>query len=231
LKPINYIIALSLLTAGCLQTTGTLEIRGKVVDEITKETIPGRGIIIKALVGKDENKVAVDAGKLSTDSSGYFTYTLQKEKDAFYYDFCIVGDSDYVFRTVRLGLEYMENNAKFLSFSLSKLVGLTVKVFRKSSIPECDTLDMTLETDRIDGRLFHPYRIENYGLAGKFAGRMEGVNIVWTGGQVNSALKARVYANRLTRLSWRLWRNGSRKEFTDTITCRRNSANIIYFSY
>ncbi len=44
-----------LLLAGCLNTEGTLEIKGKVIDEYTKKQIPGRDIIVQGIIEKNNS--------------------------------------------------------------------------------------------------------------------------------------------------------------------------------
>ncbi len=83
------------LLVGCVRTEGILKIKGKVIDESTKEPIPEREIIVQGLLESNNKIVSIDAGHFSTDSSGYFIYSLRKIKDARYYNFFFVGDSVY----------------------------------------------------------------------------------------------------------------------------------------
>jgi len=223
--------ATGLLLTGCCNTEGTLEIKGKVIDEYTKMQIPGRDIIVQGLVKSDKELVQIDAGQFSTDSSGCFTYTLRKIKDAHYYNFCLVGDSDYAFTIKELGLLELEQNAKYLSFSLSKLVDLTIIINRKSKTPVCDTLSLIWKSDGVYGRFLYPYKITNYGKTNKSFGLPSDLELEWIGGYVHSNIKTKVFANKRTKISWELVRNKKRKEFTDTITCKRDFANIVYFTY
>ena len=209
-----------------MNTEGTLEIKGKVIDEYTKMQIPRRDIIVQGLVKNEKELVPIDAGQFSTDSSGCFTYTLRKVKDAYYYNFCLVGDSDYASITRNLGLYELEQNAKYLSFSLSKLVDLTIKIYRESKNPVFDTLSLTWESNGVSCWSLYPYKIDNYGKTKNYLGLT-----TWIGGNVNSTIKTRVFADKRTKLFWDLVRNGKRKEITDTITCKRDITNIVYFSY
>jgi len=209
-----------------MNTEGTLEIKGKVIDEYTKMQIPRRDIIVQGLVKNEKELVPIDAGQFSTDSSGCFTYTLRKVKDAYYYNFCLVGDSDYASITRNLGLYELEQNAKYLSFSLSKLVDLTIKIYRESKNPVFDTLSLTWESNGVSCWSLYPYKIDNYGKTKNYFGLT-----TWIGGNVNSTIKTRVFADKRTKLFWDLVRNGKRKEITDTITCKRDITNIVYFSY
>ena len=215
---------------GCVNTKGTLEIKGKVVDEITKTGIPRRNIIVEGLV--NNNKLEpIEVGQFSTDSSGCFSYTLRKVKDARYYNFSLVGDSDYVFITKILGLLELEQNPNFLLFPLTKLVGLTIKLNRKSKTPVCDTLCLCWESDGVYGGSLYPYKINNYGRTNKSFGLPSDIDLNWIGGYVNSEINTKVFADKRTKLSWDLYRNGKRKQFVDTITCKRDFANIVYFTY
>jgi hypothetical protein len=219
------------LLTECVNTEGTLEIKGKVIDDYTKTEIPWRNIIIQGLIEGNEKLIPVDAGQFSTDSSGCFTYSLRKVKDAYYYNFCFVGDSDYVYMTRNLGLYELEENAKYLSFSLSKLVDLTIKIHRKSTNPVFDTLSLSWESNGISCWSLHPYKISNYGKTNNHLGLISGIELRWVGGRVNSTVKTRVFADKKTKIYWDLDRNGKRKEILDTITCRRDFENIVYFTY
>jgi hypothetical protein len=231
LRYICIAIASGLFSTGCLNTEGTLEIRGKVIDDYTKTEIPRRGIIIQGLIESNEKLILVDAGQFSTDSMGYFTYSLRKVKDALYYNFCLVGDSDYLSATNNLGLYELEQNAKYLSFYLSKLVNLTIKLNRKSKTPDFDTLHLCWESNGVYGGSIYPYKINNYGRTNNSVGLTSGKDLWWTGGDVNSTINLKVFAEKRTELSWELFRNGKREEFTDTLTCKRDFANIVYFTY
>lgn len=217
-------IAIGILLTGCLNTEGTLEIRGKVLDEYTKTQIPGRDIIVQGLIRGSEEFIPVDAGQFSTDSSGCFTYLLRKVRDAHYYKFYLVGDSDYAFRIKELGLMELEKNAKYLFFSLSKLADFIINIDRKSKTPVCDTLYLSWKSDGIDGKTLYPYKINNYGL-----------NITnelcWIGGNVRSTIKTRAFADIRTTVRWALIRNGRVKEIIDTITCKRDIINEVYLKY
>jgi hypothetical protein len=230
-KFLIFIAFTSGVLTGCASTEGTLEIKGKVIDDYTKTDIPGRNIIIQGLLKSNEKFIPVDAGQFSTDSTGCFTYSFRKVKDAHFYNFCLVGDSDYQSVTRFLGLYEIEQNAKHLSFSLSKLVDLTIKLNRKSKTPVCDTLRLIWESNGIYGLSLYPYKINNYKKTNNSFGPTSDIDLMWIGGQVNSTVKTRVFADKRTKLRWELYRNGTKKEFIDTITCKRDFANIVYFTY
>ena len=77
----------------------------------------------------------------------------------------------------------------------------------------------------------YPYKINNFGKTNNFFGLTSDRDLMWIGGKVNSTIYTKVFADKMTELSWELFRNGKRKEFTDTITCKRDFANIVYFTY
>ena len=216
---------------GCINTEGTLKIRGKVIDEFTKVEIPGKNIIVQGIIKIDNKSVPVDAGQFTSDSTGCFSYSLRKVKDARYYNFSLTGDSDYAFRTRTLGLMELEQNAKYLLFSLSKLADLTIKINRKSKTPAWDTLSLSWESDGFDERFLYPYKINNYGKTNNSFGLTSDTELRWIGGNVNSIIITKVFAGKRTKLLWELDRNGKRKELIDTITCKRDLANIFYFTY
>lgn len=219
----SFLIGILLFT-GCVSTSGKLEIKGKVTDESTDLPIPGRNVIVQGLVLINNKLVPVDGGQFSTDSSGSFEYSLMKIKDAYHYNFCLVGDSDYSYMTEELALPYLQRNAKYLSFSLSKLSDLTILIFRKSIKPACDTLYLSWRTDGIDGRTLYPYKVKNNGLTSSSELR-------WIGGDVKATVNTRAYADKKTIVRWVLFRNGRGKEIIDTITCKRNLVNEVHLIY
>jgi len=226
-----YIAFATVLLTGCINTEGTLEIKGKVIDEYTKVQIPRRDIIVQGLISNNNKLIPVEAGQFSTDSSGCFSYSLRKIKDARYYNFSLAGDSDYALRTRTLGLMELEQNAKFLSFSLSKLVDLTIIITRKSKIPVSDTLALCWESNGVYENFLYPYKINNYGKTNNSFGLTSDNELRWIGGNVNSTINTKVFADKRTKLLWDLDRNGKRMEFIDTITCKRDLPNTVYFTY
>jgi hypothetical protein len=213
-----------ILFSGCVSTSGKLEVKGKVTDKITDAPIPGRNVIVQGLVLNNNKLVPVDAGQFSTDSKGSFEYSLLKVKDAYRYNFCLVGDSDYSFLTEELSLSFIKRNSDYLSFSLDKLSDLTILILRKSITPAFDTLQLSWRTDGIDGRTMYPYKVTNNGLTSSSELR-------WIGGNVKSTVKTRVYADKMTTVRWVLFRNGKIKEIIDTITCKRDLVNEVHFIY
>jgi hypothetical protein len=216
---------------GCVNTEGTLKIKGKVLDENTKTGIPLRGVVVQGLVNFDNKLVPIEAGQFSTDSSGSFTYSLKKIKDAYFYNFCPVGDSDYLSKTRYLGLYELEQNANSLSISLSRLVDLTIKIYRESKKPVFDTLSLSWESNGVSCWSLYPYKITNFGKTLNYSGLTSATELCWIGGSINSTVKTRVFADKRTKLYWDLIRNGKRKEIFDTITCRRDFVNTVYFTY
>jgi len=232
MKSIIYItFGIGVLLLGCYKTEGTLKIEGKVIDEFTKVQIPGREIIVQGLLESNNELVPIDAGQFSTDSAGCFIYSLKKVKDARYYNFCIVGDSDYAAITNKLSLFQLEENAKYLFFSLSKLVDLTIKIQKKSKTPYRDTLYLSWESNKVDFRTLYPYQIDNYGITDNSFGLIPSFGLRWIGGSINSTVKTRVFADKITKIHWELVRNKKRNEIIDTIICKRDLAHIVYFTY
>jgi hypothetical protein len=232
MRRIIYItFGIGVLLSGCVKTEGTLKIEGKVIDEFTKVQIPGREIIVQGLLESNNELVPIDAGQFSTDSTGCFIYSLRKVKDAHYYNFCIVGDSDYAAITNKISLFQLEENAKYLFFSLSKLVVLTIKIQKKSKPPYRDTLYLSWESNKVNFRTLYPYQIDNYGITDNSFGLIPGFGLRWIGGNINSTVKTRVFADKMTLIHWELVRNKKRKEITDTIICKRDLAHIVYFKY
>ncbi len=228
---IYLILGIGGLLSGCVKTEGTLKIKGKLTDEYTKVQIPGREIIVQALLESNNKLVPIDAGQFSTDSSGCFVYSLKKVKNARYYNFCMVGDSDYAAITNRISLFQLEENAKYLFFSLSRLADLTIKIHKTSKTPYRDTLYLSWESDKVDFRTLYTFKIDNYGITDNSFGLIRSFGLRWIGGDINSTVKTKVYADKITIIHWELVRNKKRKDITDTIMCKRDLAYIVYFTY
>jgi len=231
MRSICITFALGILLTGCVKTEGTQKIKGKVIDEFTKLQIPGREIIVQGLLESNKKLVPVDAGHFLTDSSGYFIYSLKKVKDARYYNFCLVGDSDYASITNQISLFQLKKNAKYLFFSLSKLVDLTINIKKISKTPVRDTLYLSWESNKVDFRALYPCKIDNYDITDNSFGLMPGFGLRWIGGNIYSTVKTKVFADKITILHWELIRNKNRKEITDTIRCKREIAHIVNFKY
>jgi len=215
----------------CVNTEGTLKIKGKVLEESTKTGIQWKNIIVQGIIINNNKLEPVEAGQFSTDSSGCFTYSLRKIKGAFDYNFCFIGNSEFPVTIHKMTLLELENNAKFLFFSLNKLVDLTIKLNRKSKTLVCDTLHLYWESNGVYGGSLYPIKIYNYERTNNSFGLTSAIDPIWIGGKVNSTINTKVFADKMTKLCWELYRNGKRKEFTDTITCKRDIVNIVYFSY
>jgi hypothetical protein len=232
MRRIIYItFGIGVVLSGCYKTEGILKIDGKVIDDFTKVQIPGREIIVQGLLESTNELVPIDAGQFSTDSTGGFKYSLKKVKDARYYNFCIVGDSEYAAIINKLSLFQLEENAKYLFFSLSKLVDLTIIIHKMSKTPYRDTLYLSWESNKVDFRTLYPYKIDNYDITDNSFGLIPDFGLRWIGGNINSTVKTKVYSDKMTKLHWELVRNKKKKEFTDTIMCKRNVANFKYFTY
>jgi hypothetical protein len=216
---------------GCLNTEGNLKMKGKVLDEKTKTGIPWKNIIVQGIVSGNDKSEPIETGQFSTDSLGCFTYTLKKIKGAYNYNFCFVGVSEYAVTIHKMALFDLERNAKYIVFPLNKLVDLTIKLNRKSKTPVCDTLRLCWESNGVYGGSLYPYVINNYGRTNNSVGLTTAEDLIWIGGNVNSTINTKVFADKKTELTWELYRSGKRKEFIDTITCKRDLANIVYFTY
>ena len=225
------ILACAVLSTECVNTEDTIEMQGQVTDEYTNELLPERKIIVKGLVESNNKLLQVETGEFATDTSGYFKYSLKKVKDAYFYDFCFVGDSDYAFMTKKLNLTELEKNAEYLSFSLSRLVELTIKIQKTSTVPFYDTLYLFWGAHRSGFRTLYPYSIDNFGSTDHSFVILPGLGLRWIGGNINSTVKTRVFADKLTAIHWELVRNRKREEFTDTITCKRDQVHTVYFTY
>ena len=220
----NSFIALvfSLLLSGCNNTVGTIELKGKVVDADTKTAIPNLSIMVEAL--DQSNDKSVYAGDFTTDSTGCFTYTLKKVKNMSFYSFSIVGNPDYDPSDQLLGLTDLHRDGKFLSFKINRIVDFSIKIDRESKTAFRDTLIVSWETNGVDGETLYPFVIENY--------RINSENgLRWVGGDVKSKIKTKVFADKNTIVHWTLYRNGKRKEITDTVFCMRDAVNSVYLSY
>lgn len=211
---------LGLFFWGCVNPEGNLELKGKVLDDITHVVVPNRKIIVLALVQNDNEFIYRNAGEFSTDSSGRFSYTLKKVKYINFYDFCVVGDSSYVHSNNKLSLIELKRDRKALVFYVSKLVDFTITINRKNKTPNRDTLYVSWRSNNI----LYPFEREN--------NTMRNTNrVLWVDGDLKSIIKTKVFADKKTVVYWKLHRNGKLNEFTDTINCKRDVAYSVSFNY
>lgn len=216
-------IVLSVLLSACWDD-GYMEVRGKILDEKTHVLIPNRKIIVHELVNSDENSSQSIIGEFRADSLGQFDYRLKKSEVTYFYNFEIMGDSAYDVSNNKLGMTELNQNGKFLTFYMSKLTDLAIKIERRSRTTFQDTLFVSWLTNNADGEVLYPYKVTNYGVGST-------VPLRWIGGNVKSAVNTKVYADKKTVILWKLFRQGHEQEFTDTIFCKRGVVNSISFKY
>jgi hypothetical protein len=212
------------LLSGCMDNAGILELKGRVLDDNTKVAISNRKIIIQALTKSDEKFLSSYAGEFITDSSGSFAYVLKKVKNAYLYEFCVVGDTAYASLNNRLSLTDLNQNGMFLSFDLRKLADFTIKINRTNKTFIRDTLYVSWESNGIDGKTLYPYETGNIWINSK-------EKLRWIGGNIKSVIKTKVFADKKTIVRWELFREGKYKEIKDTIFCLRDAANIVSLEY
>ncbi|MFA5973402.1 MAG: hypothetical protein WC780_13715 [Lentimicrobiaceae bacterium] len=214
----------SILLSECNNTVGTIELKGKVIDENTKTAIPNISVMIEALDQSNDKTTTIYAGDFTTDSSGCFAYTLEKVKNISLYNFFIEGNPAYDPSNQLLGLSDLNSNGKFLTFEINRIVDFTMNINRKSQTAYRDTLIVSWETNGVDGKTLYPFKIENY--------RINSENgLFWTGGDVKSKIETKVYADKNTIVHWELFRNGRHTDIIDTIFCKRNTANSVFLNY
>jgi hypothetical protein len=218
------VLMIILFGFGCARSDKTIKIKGIVTDEFTKAPVSQRNIIVHGLLGSSSNLLKIEAGSFYTDSAGCFTYNLRKIKNAGSYNFSIVGDSIYSYMAESLDQGYLERNAKNLTFRLNRLTNLTIYISRTTDAHLCDTLYLAWVSAGKDGRTIYPYKIRN-------AGFTPSAGLRWIGGNVNATISTRTFANHRTTLKWELYRKGRRNEIFDTITCKRDFENNVYFRY
>ena len=226
-----FIIYVVATLSGCLRTEGRIKLKGQIIDESTKAGIPWKSVIILSLENLSDTTKPIEAGQFVTDSTGSFSHTLRKIKDARYYKFCMAGDKDYLYTKRTLSLFELKDNAEFLSFSLTKLTDLTIKLYRKSRKPAVDTIRLIWESDGIYGGSLYPFKRYNFGKEDNSFAQDKSYELIFIGGSINSTITTKVFAGKKTKLTWELYRYGRRTIFVDTLTCKRDFENISYFSY
>ena len=221
-KLIVFIICL--LLSGCNNTVGTIELRGKVIDENTKTAIPNISVIVEAVDESNDETTTIYVGDFTTDSSGCFAYTLEKVKNMSLYNFYINGDQAYDPSNQQLGLSDLFSYGKFLTFKINRVVDFTMNINRSSQTAYHDTLIVSWETNGVDGKTLYPFKIENY--------RINSENgLIWIGGDIKSKIKTKVFADKKTIVHWELFRNGQHIDIIDTIFCKRNTVNSVFLNY
>ena len=218
------IFVFSIFLSSCNNTVGNLELKGKIVDASTKTVIPNITVIIEAVDQNEDKTAKIYAGDFTSDSSGKFAYTLMKIKNSSLYSFRIEGNPAYDPSNQVLGLTELNSYGKFLSFEIKRIVDFTIKINRNGTPTFRDTLTVSWETNGVDGRTLYPFKIYNYQIN-------SGNGLIWIGGDIKSEIKTKVFADKNTIVHWTLYRNGKRKEITDTVFCDRNTAQSVYLNY
>ena len=224
-------LAIGVLTYGCVSTGGRLVMKGKIIDDETMRHIPGREVIVRGLLEINNEFVPVDIGQFATDSSGIFNYTLKRLKGVRYYNFHIVGDTNYAAYTRKMSIYQLHGIAKRLIFPLSRLASLNIKIEKITYPSFLDTLYLSWESDRVNFRTLYPYEIDNHGLTDTPVVLIPGSGLRWIGGYINATVRTRVYAGKMTKIHWELARNKKRSELTDTIICKRDLVHTVNFTY
>jgi hypothetical protein len=206
--------------SGCLDPEGEIELKGKVLDDYTKVSIPNRKILVHALVYNDNSFTYNYAGEFCTDSSGQFRYKMKKVKYINTYDFNVVGDSVYAHTDQKLSLMDLKRERKNMTFFASKLIDFTIKINRNSKTPVPDTLYVSWKSNDIP----YPFETEN-------RTRMSQKWIQCKGNDVKSTIKTKVFADKKTIVFWKLYSNGKLREMTDTIFCKRDVVYSACFNY
>lgn len=218
------IFFLGTLLASCSPNRGALKLEGKVIDRDSDVPIPGRTIIVltaKTVADFDSGYVI---GHIVTDSLGGFSYNLQKVGNVSFYNFLVVGDNSYASSDNVLGLTELKRNGKFLSFKIRELTDLSVKIVSLSKQPNNDILYVNWKSDKIDGKTLYPYKVENNGL-------ITSNRLKWAGGNINSEIKTKVFANKKTVIKFELFREGNYKEFVVQAFCKADVNNTVMFKY
>jgi hypothetical protein len=223
------VFVISLILISCSRNSRHLELKGKVLDEQTKIAVPNRKIIVKALVETNKKLTPFYVGEFCTDDSGNFAYSLPENINYYLYEFCIVGDSSYGFSNSTLGLGDLYKYGEFLSFYLPKLTDFTIAIENKNKSSFDQTLYVSWRSNEMDGVKLYPYTIKNYGINDH--SNTSAMPLKWTGGNIKSAVKTKVYADKVTIVRWELHRDWEVKEFYDTIFCRRDALNYVHFKY
>lgn len=221
-------VIISVLVFSC-SYNDSLELKGKVLDDQTNISIPYRKIIVQELLQENNKIVPFKTDEFFTDSTGCFRYELKKSRNVWLYNFSVVGDTIYAFSNNRLGLTDLKYSGKFLEFKVSKLADFTIAIERKSKTRYVDTLYVSWESNGMDGKILYPYKIENYDI--NKDRNSSNVEFRWIGGEIESAIKTKVYADKVTLVHWELFRNGEDMKMTDTVFCRRDGHNYAYITY
>jgi hypothetical protein len=224
-NPVLIFLLPGILLLGCLRAEKNLEIKGKVQDEFTKAAIPYREIIIQALVINNNKEIPVYTDKFLTDSAGVFTYTLKKDRNIYVYNFSLVGDSNYAYSNIPLGLTELDKYGKYLVFNLKRLTDLTIIIDSESRDPFNNVFYVTWKSDGKEGKTLYPYTIRNHGFTSTDQG------LKWSGREIKSEIKTKVFANKETIVRWKIFMYGKLKEVTDTIFCARDVASSIRLKY
>lgn len=209
----------------CSCQNENLELKGKIVDNYTKEGIPSREVIVQVLVENEKELLPVYNGEFSTDSLGEFTYSLKKGKSEYLYNFSLIGDSVYSYKNVKIGLSELNKFGRFLTFELERLADLTITLESKSSNSMNESIFLSWRSDGKEGKFLYPYKVFDHGSASS------NQTLKWTGGNVKSEIRTMVFADKPTIVRWEIFRYGKVRQVTDTVLCKRDVDNYISFIF
>lgn len=214
-----------LLPLACSCTDDTLELKGQIVDNHTKAGIPFREVIVQALENKNNVFVPVYIGEFATDSLGIFTWSLKRDRAIYLYNFSCIGDSAYSYKNIRLGLTELIRHGRFLVFELDRLTELTISLESTTRRSTNESVFLTWISDGKEGSFLYPYKVTNHGSAESHQG------LHWTGGDVRSEIRTRVFADKTAIVRCEIFRYGKMRTVADTLLCRRDVANRVSFTY
>lgn len=213
-----------IILSGCSFTEGTLKLKGNVVDRDSDTPLPNRTIIVLTARTVADFDSGYVIGHFNTDSLGSFSFNLQKVRNVNFYNFYVVRDGSYASSDNVLGLTELKRNGKSLSFKSRKLVDLSIRIVSLSKQPNNDILYVKWKSDKTEGKTLYPYKVENNGL-------ITTNRLKWTGGNINSIVKTKVYANKQTVIKFELFRMGEYKEFVIPVFCKEDIINSLLFQY
>lgn len=203
----------------------TYELRGQVQDDLTHASIPGRRILVQALTAEENGLIPVYIDEFSTDEEGNFSYQLKRDKRYYLYNLSFVGDSDYAYKNVQLGLTELTRYGKFLTFELRRLTDLTIRLESRRQIDMEESVYVSWFTDGTEGRYLYPYTVSNHGSAPATQ------QLKWTGGNVRSEIHTKVFAGKPTVIHWEIFRYGKYRKISDTIMCGRDAENQVMLTF
>lgn len=211
-----------LLIFSCRKTDQYIIIKGKVLDEITKENVPGAKIWVRIVSTHIEGffsyETLIDSKTTSTDDAGNFSIAMQYNDANNIVDLYKTNNEKYTelldFGKNHTVSEFANNNA--VVFYVRRWEKLKIKVKNLSPYDSNDNVRISIlqQNTSLDNSIIDS--IQNFGKANQPIpppAYDDGKYPFWIGSNVNSIIYGKVQENTKLTFFWSVRKNGISKDY------------------